>query len=66
TQYQLFQLLNQEFTFIVDMSHLRCGLNGTLYLTDGGVFKYPNNKAGTQYGVGYCDSQCPRDIKFIS
>ncbi|KAJ7748315.1 cellobiohydrolaseI [Mycena maculata] len=70
TEYQMFQLLNQEFTFTVDMSNLGCGLNGALYLTemdaDGGVSRFPNNKAGAQYGVGYCDSQCPQDIKFIN
>lgn len=70
THYQMFNLLNQEFTFTVDASKLPCGLNGALYFVsmdaDGGVSKYPNNKAGAQYGVGYCDSQCPRDLKFIS
>ena len=70
SHYQLFQLLNQEFTFDVDMSNLPCGLNGALYLSemdaDGGLAKYPTNKAGAKYGTGYCDSQCPRDIKFIN
>lgn len=69
THYEVFKLLNQEFTFTVDVSNLPCGLNGALYFVtmdaDGGVSKYPNNKAGAQYGVGYCDSQCPRDLKFI-
>lgn len=69
THYEIFDLLNQEFTFTVDVSGLPCGLNGALYFVvmdaDGGVSKYPNNKAGAQYGVGYCDSQCPRDLKFI-
>ena len=32
---------------------------------DGGSSKYPTNKAGAKYGTGYCDSQCPHDIKFI-
>ncbi|KAJ7743497.1 cellulase [Mycena maculata] len=70
TEYQMFSLLNQEFTFTVDMSHLGCGLNGALYMTemdaDGGMARFPTNKAGAQYGVGYCDSQCPQDIKFIN
>jgi hypothetical protein len=34
-------------------------------LADGGQSTEPNNKAGPEYGVGYCDSQCPRDLKFI-
>ena len=23
------------------------------------------NRAGAKYGTGYCDAQCPRDVKFI-
>ncbi|KAG8726337.1 Exoglucanase 1, partial [Ceratobasidium sp. 414] len=68
--YQMFKVKNQEFTFDVDVSNLPCGLNGALYFSamdaDGGVSKYPNNKAGAKYGTGYCDAQCPRDIKFIN
>jgi len=69
TEYQLFKLLNQEFSFDVDVSNLPCGINGALYFSqmdaDGGVARFPTNKAGAKYGTGYCDSQCPRDIKFI-
>lgn len=70
TSYQQFNLLNSEFTFDVDLSNLPCGLNGALYFVsmdkDGGVGRYPANKAGAKYGTGYCDSQCPRDLKFIN
>lgn len=70
TQYQMFQLLGQEFTFDVDVSNLPCGLNGALYFAemdaDGGLSKYPTNKAGAKYGTGYCDAQCPQDLKFIN
>jgi cellulose 1,4-beta-cellobiosidase len=70
SNYQMFNLLNQEFTFDVDLSQLPCGLNGALYFVsmdkDGGMSKYPNNKAGAKYGTGYCDAQCPRDLKFIN
>ncbi|KAJ3757284.1 cellulose 1,4-beta-cellobiosidase precursor [Lentinula raphanica] len=69
SEYQSFKLINQEFTFDVDVSQLPCGLNGALYFSqmdaDGGVSRFPTNKAGAQYGTGYCDSQCPHDIKFI-
>lgn len=69
TEYEIFKVLNQEFTFTVDVSKLPCGLNGAVYFSemsaDGGVAAYPTNKAGAQYGTGYCDSQCPRDLKFI-
>lgn len=68
--YQMFKLLNKEFTFDVDASELPCGLNGALYFvsmdSDGGLSKYDGNKAGAKYGTGYCDSQCPRDLKFIN
>ncbi|KAL4905352.1 putative 1,4-beta-D-glucan cellobiohydrolase A [Aspergillus multicolor] len=68
--YQTFNLLNNEFTFDVDVSNLPCGLNGALYFTsmdaDGGLSRYEGNNAGAKYGTGYCDSQCPRDIKFIN
>ena len=68
--YQTFNLKNQEFTFDVDVSNLPCGLNGALYFvamdSDGGMSAYDGNKAGAKYGTGYCDSQCPRDIKFIN
>jgi cellulose 1,4-beta-cellobiosidase len=70
TEYQLLQLMGQEFTFDVDVSNLPCGLNGALYFAemdaDGGLSKYPTNLAGAQYGTGYCDAQCPQDIKFIN
>merc|ERR1712079_468824 len=67
--YHLFQLKNKEFTFTVDDSQLDCGLNGALYFVqmdqDGGSSKYSGNKCGAKYGTGYCDAQCPHDIKFI-
>lgn len=70
TNYQMFNLLDAEFTFDVDLSQLPCGLNGALYFVsmdkDGGMSKYPTNKAGAKYGTGYCDAQCPRDLKFIN
>jgi cellulose 1,4-beta-cellobiosidase len=70
TKYQGFRLLGNEFTFDVDVSNIGCGLNGALYFVsmdlDGGLAKYSGNKAGAKYGTGYCDAQCPRDIKFIN
>ncbi|KAL5122037.1 hypothetical protein ACEQ8H_000254 [Pleosporales sp. CAS-2024a] len=71
TKYQMFQFDgNKEFTFDVDVSKLPCGFNGALYFVsmdaDGGMSKYTSNKAGAKYGTGYCDAQCPRDLKFIN
>jgi cellulose 1,4-beta-cellobiosidase len=66
--YKLFKLKNKEFTYTVDDSNLDCGLNGALYFVqmdaDGGKAKYGN--AGAKYGTGYCDAQCPHDLKFIN
>ncbi|KAG5915213.1 CENP-B protein 1, partial [Claviceps sorghi] len=67
--YQTFTLLGNEFSFDVDVSRLGCGLNGALYFVsmdeDGGMRRFRSNKAGARFGTGYCDSQCPRDIKFV-
>ncbi len=69
-KYRLFNLLNKEFTMDVDVSKLPCGLNGAVYFSemdeDGGLSRFEGNKAGAKYGTGYCDSQCPQDIKFIN
>jgi len=68
--YKMFKLKNKEFTFDVDVSKLPCGLNGALYFVqmdaDGGMAKYENNTAGAKYGTGYCDAQCPHDLKWIN
>jgi len=70
SSYKMFKLLGNEFTFDVDVSQLGCGLNGALYFVamdqDGGMAKYPGNKAGAKFGTGYCDAQCARDVKFIN
>merc|ERR1719272_1445095 len=68
--YKMFYLLNKEFTFDVNVANIGCGLNGALYFVemeaDGGKASYPGNTAGAAYGTGYCDAQCPHDIKFIN
>jgi cellulose 1,4-beta-cellobiosidase len=69
-QYKLFKLKNREFSFDVDVSNLPCGVNGALYFVemqaDGGKSRNPFNKAGAEYGTGYCDAQCPKDLKWIN
>ena len=65
----MFKLKNKEFTFDVDVSELPCGLNGALYfveMEEDGGHHYPGNDAGANYGTGYCDAQCPHDIKWIN
>ena len=68
--YRMFKLKNREFTFDVDVSKLPCGLNGALYFVemekDGGKKHFSGNQVGAQYGTGYCDAQCPKDVKFIN
>lgn len=66
-QYALFQLLNREFTFDVDMSKAGCGVNGALYLAEMSPTGHRDsiNTAGAKYGVGYCDAQCPKQ-KYIN
>jgi len=67
SKYKLFKMLNKEISFDIDVSKLPCGLNGAIYFVemeesgDAGT----NNAAGAAYGTGYCDGQCPRDIKFV-
>jgi len=66
--YKLFHLKNREFTYTVDAATLDCGLNGALYFVqmdaDGGKSKYGN--AGAELGLGYCDAECPHNLKFIN
>ncbi|KAF6806545.1 exoglucanase 1 precursor [Colletotrichum sojae] len=69
TKYEMFTLTGNELAFDVDLSQVECGLNGALYFVqmdeDGGMAKFPTNKAGAKYGTGYCDAQCARDLKFV-
>jgi cellulose 1,4-beta-cellobiosidase len=67
-KYKMFHLLNREFTMTVDVSKLPCGLNGAVYfveMDEKGDENGGSNTAGAKYGVGYCDGQCPHDIKFM-
>jgi cellulose 1,4-beta-cellobiosidase len=68
--YQTFYLKNKEFAFDVDVSRLPCGVNGAVYFVemdaDGGKARFGGNSAGAKFGTGYCDAQCPHDIKFIN
>merc|ERR1712241_715572 len=67
-KYKMFHLLNREFTMTMDVSKLPCGLNGAVYfveMDENGDANGGSNTAGAKYGVGYCDGQCPHDIKFM-
>jgi len=67
TGYMPFKLKNREFTFDVDASALPCGLNGAVYFVEmrADGRKGGSNLAGARFGTGYCDAQCPQDVKFI-
>ncbi|CAE7218070.1 cbhB [Symbiodinium natans] len=69
--YQMFKLKNREFTLTADMAKMPCGLNGAVYFVemdaDGGKARSGGtNAAGAKYGTGYCDAQCPHDMKFMN
>ena len=67
--YMMFKLKNREFSLDVDVATLPCGLNGAVYFVEmdefGGAGRHGDNTAGAKYGTGYCDAQCPHDVKFI-
>ena len=69
--YKMFKLKNREFTLTADMKKMPCGLNGAVYFVemdaDGGKARSGGaNAAGAKYGTGYCDAQCPHDMKFMA
>ncbi|KAL5394383.1 Esterase/lipase/thioesterase [Paraphaeosphaeria minitans] len=63
SNYQMFKLPGNEFTFDVDLSQLPCGLNGALYFVS--MPQKGQGTPGAKYGTGYCDAQCARDLKFV-
>jgi len=67
TNYDMFKLLNQEFTFDVDTSKVPCAINGALYLSEMSASGNSStiNTAGAAYGTGYCDAQCPT-LSFVN
>ena len=72
-KYEMFKLKNREFTMSADMFFMPCGLNGAVYFVemdaDGGQARAAaaggSNQAGAKFGTGYCDAQCPHDMKFM-
>jgi len=67
-EYKQFDLIGKEVSVTVDMSGAECGLNGAIYFVEmdkNGDLGVGDNHAGAEYGTGYCDAQCPRDLKWI-
>lgn len=69
SKYQTFRLLDNEFAFDVNLSKTGCGINSALHFiemdADGGMARFPTNKAGAEYGTGYCNSQCSRSLRYV-
>jgi len=67
-EYMQFEVLGKEISFDVNLADMPCGTNGAIYFVempaDGGMSDGTLNKAGPKYGTGYCDAQCPRDLKW--
>lgn len=68
TSYYKFKLKNREFAMDIDSSQLGCGMNAAAYFVEmdarGGEGR-GHNRAGARFGTGYCDAQCPHDLKFV-
>ncbi|KAA0201485.1 Glycosyl Hydrolase 7 [Hyalella azteca] len=66
--YRLFYLKNRELSVTFDYSTTTCGMDAGVYFLamdgDGGMSRYPDNKAGAKYGTGYCDAQCPHYLRY--
>jgi cellulose 1,4-beta-cellobiosidase len=48
--YEMFNLIGNEFTFDVDLSQLPCGLNGALYFVS--MPQKGQGTPGAKYGTG--------------
>ncbi|CAE7357939.1 cbhB [Symbiodinium natans] len=71
--YTLFAPMGGDIAFDVDVSQVPAGMNAAVYLVS--MDRYGNlnsvspdgvmNTAGWMRGLGYCDAQCPKDLKFV-
>lgn len=71
--YTLFAPMAGELSFDVDVSQVPAGMNAAVYLVSMDRFGNLNsvsgdgvmNTAGWRRGLGYCDAQCPKDLRFV-
>mmetsp|Transcript_20253 Transcript_20253/g.47978 ORF Transcript_20253/g.47978 Transcript_20253/m.47978 type:complete len:572 (+) Transcript_20253:38-1753(+) len=71
--YTQFAPLSGEISFDIDISKVPAGMNAAVYLvsmdTYGNMNSISNsgvmNVAGWRRGLGYCDAQCPTDLRFV-
>lgn len=62
--YTMLTLVGKEIAFDVETSTLQCGFNGAAYLVEMAADGSKSTGAqGAIYGTGYCDAQCPSDLK---
>lgn len=54
-KYEIFDLVNKEFSFDVELSTLSCGFNSALYTVE--MPATGSDDVGASYGTGYCDAQ---------
>jgi cellulose 1,4-beta-cellobiosidase len=67
SSYKVFSLKNRELSFDVDVSSLPCGVTSSIILTtmdSEGDKGMGGNTAGADYGLGGCDANCNRGVKF--
>ncbi|CAL1132622.1 unnamed protein product [Cladocopium goreaui] len=71
--YSLFSPMAGEISFDIDISQVPAGMNAAVYLVSmnryGNIASISNsgvmNVAGWRRGLGYCDAQCPKDLRFV-
>lgn len=54
--YEMFNLIGNEFTFDVDMNQLPCGINGALYFVS--MPQKGHGTPGAKYGTGMLHMSC--------
>mmetsp|Transcript_45969 Transcript_45969/g.127773 ORF Transcript_45969/g.127773 Transcript_45969/m.127773 type:complete len:485 (-) Transcript_45969:109-1563(-) len=70
--YQMFDVLGSSLSFTIDLSNVPAGINAAVYFAamdqygwQGATYSDGNvNQAGWTRGLGYCDAQCPTDMKY--
>jgi cellulase len=53
TSYELFNLVDQEISYTVDLSQIPCGVSASLYMVE--MSQSGDGTTGAAYGSGYCD-----------
>ena len=68
TAFYIIQISKLYLTSLKLLSIFCSGQNGAMYFSEmqaNGGLGIGDNNAGAAFGTGYCDAQCPHDIKFI-